>query len=85
MLSFTLAVFLETIETRDQYEQYWLPTPKSPGDEAASHTSTQKRILRELRNLQEAKKLNPQDDIESRQKLLSNFDWKDSMLQQHET
>ena len=34
--------------------------------------------------MQEAESLNPQDDKESRQKLLSNFDWKDSMLQQHE-
>ena len=34
--------------------------------------------------MQEAESLNPQEDEESRQKFLSNFDWKDSMLQQHE-
>ena len=34
--------------------------------------------------MQEAESLNPQEDEESRQKFLSIFDWKDSMLQQHE-
>ena len=37
-----------------------------------------------MRNLQEAEQLNPNDNQESRRKFLSNFDWKDSMLQQHE-
>ena len=34
--------------------------------------------------MQEAEKLNPNDDDESRRKFPSNFDWRDSMLQQHE-
>ena len=34
--------------------------------------------------MQEAESLNPQQNEESRQKFFSNFDWKDSMLQQHE-
>ena len=34
--------------------------------------------------MQELEKLNPHDDAESRRKYLSIFDWKDSMLQQHE-
>ena len=67
----------------DQYEQYWFPTPENPGDED-SHTPIQRRILQELRNLQKAEQLNPQNGEESRRKFLSNFDWKDSMLQQHE-
>ena len=66
----------------DQYGQYWFPTPENPGDEP-SRTPIQHRILRELRNLEE-EKLNPQDNDESRRKFLSNFDWKDGMLQQHE-
>ena len=74
---------LKTIRNNDQYEQYWFPTPENPGDEA-SHTPIQLRILRELRNLQEAEKLNPKDNEESRRKFFYNFDWKDSMLQQHE-
>ena len=43
-----------------------------------------KKNTRELRNLQEAESLNPQENEESQQKFLSNFDWKDSLLQQHE-
>ena len=34
--------------------------------------------------MQDSEQLNPHDDAESRRKFLSNFDWKDSMLQQHE-
>ena len=36
-----------------------------------------------MRNLQEAKILNSNDDEEFRHKFLSNIDWKDSKLQQH--
>ena len=74
---------LKANRNNDQYEQYWFPTPENPGDED-SHTTIQRRILQELRNLQEAEQLNPQNDDESRRKFLGNFDWKDSMLQQHE-
>ena len=74
---------LKANRNNDQYEQYCFPTPENPGDED-SHTLIQRRILQELRNLQEAEQLNPQNDDESRRKFLSNFDWKDSMLQQHE-
>ena len=74
---------LKANRNNDQYEQYWFPTPENPGDED-SHTPIQRRILQELRNLQEAELLNPQNDDKSRRQFLSNFDWKDSMLQQHE-
>ena len=78
-----ISSLLKANRNNDQYEQYWFPTPENPGDEE-SHTPIQKRILGELRILQEAESLNPQEDEESRLKFLSNFDWKDSMLQQHE-
>ena len=74
---------LKANRKNDQYEQYWFLTPENPWDED-SHTTIQRIILRELRNLREADQLNPQNDKESRRKFLSNFDWKDSMLQQHE-
>ena len=74
---------LKANRNNDQHEQYWFPTPENPGDEA-SHTPIQQRILRELRSLEEIETLNPQDNEESRRKFLSNFDWKDSMLQQPE-
>ena len=78
-----ISSLLKANRNNDQYEQYWFPTPENPGDEA-SHTPIQERILRELRNLEEIEKLNPQNNEDSRRKFLSNFDWKDSMLQQHE-
>ena len=68
----------------DQYEQYWFPTPPdNPGDEQ-SHTPIERRTLQELRNLQVAEQLNPQDNEAPRYQFFRNFDWKDSMLQQHE-
>ena len=36
--------------------------------------------MREVRNLQELEKLNPQDDPESRKQFLANFDWADLTL-----
>ena len=47
---------LKANRNNDQYEQYWFPTPQNPGDED-SHTPIQRRILQELRNLQEAEQL----------------------------
>ena len=78
-----ISSLLKANRNNDQYEQYWFPTPENPGDEL-SHTPIQQRIFREVRNLEEVEKLNPQDNEESRRSFLSNFDWKDSMLQQHE-
>ena len=77
------AMLLKANKNNDQYEQYWFPTPENPGDET-THTPILQKILKELRNLQDLEQLNPHDDTESRRKFLSNFDWKDSMLQQHE-
>ena len=54
-------------------ENYWFPTPEEPGD-PQKHTPIQQRILRELQSLQDAEKLNPQDDPESRKQFLANFE-----------
>ena len=67
----------------DQNEQCWFPTPDNPWDEQ-SHAPIQRRILLEQRNLQLAEQLNPQDNEGPVNQFQSNFDWKDSMLQQHE-
>ena len=56
-----ISSLLKANRNNDQYEQYWFPTPENPADEA-SHTPIQKRILRELRNLQEVESLNSQED-----------------------
>ena len=78
-----ISSLLKANRNNDQYEQCWFPTPEIPGDEA-SQTPIQQSILRELRNSEEIQKLNPQDNEESRRKILSNFDCKNSMLQQHD-
>ena len=64
-------------KTSEDSENFWFPTPEEPGD-PQTHTPIQQRILRELRNLQDLEKLNPQDNLESRKQFLANFDWTDS-------
>ena len=49
---------LKTHPNGEDMEQFWCLTPSNPGDET-SHTPIQKRILSELRTLQEIKHLNP--------------------------
>ena len=71
---------IKSKKPEDFKESYWFPTPEDPGD-PQHHTPIQKRILSDFINLQELEKLNPQDNPESRQQFLSNFDWTDSMLQ----
>ena len=70
---------IKSPKASDDSENYWFPTPDEPGD-PQTHTPIQQRILRELRNLQDLEKLNPQDDPESRKQFLANFDWTDSTL-----
>ena len=60
-------------------ENYSLPTLEDLGDPQL-HTPIQQRIMKELHNLQELEKFNPQDDPESRKQSLANFDWTDSTL-----
>ena len=75
---------IKCTKSKDFYENYWFPTPENPG-EPQRHTPIQQQTIEELQNLQELEKVNPQDDPESRQCFLSNFGWKDSMLQPDET
>ena len=70
---------IKSPKAEDNSENYWFPTPEQPGD-PQTHTPIQQRVLRELRNLQELEKLNPQDDPESRKQFLAKFDWTDSTL-----
>ena len=70
---------IKSTKPEDFKENYWFPTSEDPGD-PQHHTPIQKRILSELINLQELERFNPQDNLESRQRFLSNFDWTDPML-----
>ena len=64
-----LVASLSRIETTTNMNNTGVQHPKV-------HTPIQKRILQELWSLQEAEKVNTQDDADSRHKFLSNFDWK---------
>ena len=71
---------LKTSKPDEVKEAYWLPTPQNPGNEQ-EHTHIQTRILNELRELEQLEKINPMENIDSRNQFLSNFDWTNSKLQ----
>ena len=67
----------------EDMEQFWIPTQENPGDETIL-TPIQKKTFSVQRTLQKLEKLNPLQSEQSRQQLLNNFDWKDSMLNKQE-
>ena len=69
--------FIKSAKIDEDKENYWFPTPEDPGD-PHSHTPIQQRILKELYNLQELEKLNPQETPETGKQFLAHFDWTDS-------
>ena len=71
--------FLRTNKPEQQDNTFWFPTPENPG-KAEDHTPIQTRILKELNELKDKEKLNPQKSIESRNKFLERFDWTDTLL-----
>ena len=60
-------------------ETCWFATPQNQGNER-EHTLFQTRNLGELRDLEKVEQLNPQNDMNSRNQFLSNFNWTDSTL-----
>ena len=70
---------LRTNKSEQQDNTFWFPTPENPG-KPEEHTPTQARILKELNELKEREKLNPQENTESRNKFLKRFDWTDTLL-----
>ena len=56
--AFYASSLIKSTKHEDIRETYWFPTPEETGD-AQYHTIIQKRILKELLNLQEPEKLNP--------------------------
>ena len=71
---------LKTSKDDEVNETHWFPTPQNPGNEM-EHTPIQTRILNEIRELEQLEKLNPSENINSRNQFLPNFDWTDSTLQ----
>ena len=63
---------LRTSKPEQQDNTLWFPTPENPG-KPEDHTPIQTRILNELNELKDKEKLNPQEDTESRNKLLKRL------------
>ena len=74
---------IRTNKPEQQNNTFWFPTlenPRKPED----HTPIQTRILKELNELKDKEKLNPQESTESRNKFLKRFDWTDTLLKETE-
>ena len=70
---------LRTNKPEQQNNTFRFPTPESSG-KPDDHTPIRTRILKELTQLKDNKKHNPQESTESRNKLLKRFDWTDTLL-----
>ena len=53
--------FLREKDPEQQTNTFWLPSPENPG-KPEDHTPTQSRILNELIEIKETKKLNPKEE-----------------------
>ena len=69
---------LRTSKPEKQDNTFRFPTPENPG-KPEDHTPIQTRILKELNELKDKEKLNPQESTESRNKFLNRFDWTDTL------
>ena len=74
-----LIELLRTNKSEQQDNTFWFPTPENSG-KPEDHTPIQTRILKELNELTDKEKLNPQEGTESRNKFLKRFDWTDTLL-----
>ena len=74
---------LRTKKPEQQDNTFRFPTPENPG-KLEDHTPILTRILKELNELKDKEKLNPQESTESRNKFLKRFDWTDTLLTETE-
>ena len=74
---------LRTSKHEQQDNTFWFPTPENPG-KPEDHTPIQTRILKELNELKDKEKLNPQESTESRNNFLKRFDWTNTLLTETE-
>ena len=70
---------LRTNKPEQQDNTFWFPRTENPG-KLEDHTPIETRILKELNELKDKEKLNPQESRESRNKFLKRFDWTDTLL-----
>ena len=69
----------KTNKPEQQDNTFWFPTPENPG-KPEDHTPIQTRILKELNELRDKEKLNPEKGTETRNNFLKRFDWTDKLL-----
>ena len=74
---------LRTNKPEQRDNTLWFPTPENPG-KPEDHTPIQTRILKELNELKDKEKLNPQGSTECRNKFPNRFDWTDTLLTETE-
>ena len=74
---------LRTNKPEQQNNTFWFTTPENPG-KPEDQTPIQTRILKEMIELENKEKLNPQESTESRNKFLKWFDWTDTLLTETE-
>ena len=70
---------LRTNKPEQRNNTFWLPKTENPG-KPEDHSPIQTRILKELNELKDKEKLDPQESTESRNKFLKRFDWTDTLL-----
>ena len=75
--------FLRTSKPEQQDNRFWFPTPENPG-KPEDHTLIQTRNLKELNELKDKEKLNPEESTESQKKFFKRFDWTDTFLTETE-
>ena len=74
---------LKTSKLEQQDNTFWFPTPENSG-KRKDHNPIQTRILKDLNELKDKEKLNPQESTESRSKFLKRFDWTNTLLTESE-
>ena len=70
---------LKTNQPPNEQETYWFQTPKQPGD-PETYTPIQQRIYVGLMKLKQLQQLNPNNNEESRKKVLDHFVLTDTTL-----
>ena len=63
----------------DNGEKFLFPTPENPGNDI-EHSPNQRGILKELRELAELEKFDPNENAEFCNNFLSMFKWTDSLI-----
>ena len=74
---------LRTNKSEQQNNTFWFPTPENPG-KPEDHTPLLTRILKELNELKDKEKFNPQEGTESQNKFLKRFGWTNTLLTETE-